>query len=71
VLRARFGFSIGEIGDGDLTFSAEIYDTFAKSDGELEGLEEVETEQTVYTACGREVMAQDIQIGDLLPDGGG
>jgi len=31
--------------------------------------EKVESEQTVYTALGREVVAQDIQIGDLLANG--
>lgn len=56
---------------GELSFSGQLNDPSAGADGELEVPEEVEPKETVYPAFCRQVMGQNFQVRDLLPDRGG
>lgn len=55
---------------GGLPFLAQLNDPFARAQSQLEVPEEVQPQKTVYPALCRNVMAQNIQQGDPLPDSG-
>jgi hypothetical protein len=56
---------------GELSFPSQLNDPFAGTDSELEVLEEVEPQKTIYPAFCGQVMAQNFQVGDLLPNSSG
>ena len=58
------------LGEG-LSFLGQFNDPFARADRERKVPEEVEPQKTIYPTFCRNVMAQNFQPGDLLPDSGG
>ncbi len=58
-------------GAGELSFLDKLNDALAGPDDELKVPEEVESQKTVHaTLCGQ-IMAQDLQVGHLLPNSSG